>query len=134
MSANRTTLKETRSLISLCAAWFDAHGEGNEAADLGEACDAWLEESSLNADLEHAKSAGLAQVYRHDLVVKLANGGFIATDGNIHRFGAAIYVYDARGKEQVMWTCEEVGENPELVVGAVLAAAAIADGQRSDDD
>lgn len=57
-------------------------------------------------------------------VLVLDNGNKILTFGDDLQAGAQVHVLDSKNNEIVMWDCAEWGEDPELVMGAMLRAAA----------
>jgi len=60
----------------------------------------------------------------HDLVLTLANGCSIATDGDAnYSYGDCVVVYDAEGNEIGQWAHEEWRDDPILVMGAILSCA-----------
>lgn len=59
----------------------------------------------------------------HDLVIPIAGGGFITTDGEACQYGAQVNVFTRRGVEVQVWDCREWERDPELVMGAFLRVA-----------
>lgn len=59
----------------------------------------------------------------HDLVLPIAGGGFITTDGEKREYGAQVNVFSPTGIEVQVWDCKEWERDPELVMGAFLAVA-----------
>lgn len=59
-----------------------------------------------------------------ELHIRLENGATIITGGEEHAFGAYVTVLAPNGEERAHWDKREWAEDPECVMGAILAAAA----------
>ena len=71
-----------------------------------------------------SSSRPLAQLPDDELVIPLNNGGFLCCGpGMDHLWGGTVTIRDADGSELLHWTCDEVREDPEHVVGAFFSAA-----------
>lgn len=65
--------------------------------------------------------------YGDECVIELASGGTIRTDSAEASPDGSSYVRVCRpdGSEAGYWTCDEWREDPKLVMGAILGAAAM---------
>jgi len=59
-----------------------------------------------------------------DLVLKLENGNRIESDGDVYAAGASVTVYAPDGRTLGHWVAREWKDDPESVMGAILACAA----------
>lgn len=58
------------------------------------------------------------------IVLVLDNGMRILSFGDAFEAGAQVHVLREDGVEVLMWDCAEWGDDPELVMGAILRVAA----------
>ena len=61
--------------------------------------------------------------YQNEIIVHLANGNTIRSEGDDHLAGAYVRICDPNGTELFYWDKLEWAESPEEVMGAILISA-----------